>query len=437
MSDAEIKPPEQLINDRESYELSMSDLDRVTDGASNTQADLKAFVEEQQAQAKGMIDSRFAQIGSLSPKNAKIANDIHNEVDIKIDQVVAETLRDLRVETVQVCASKLSDIVGFKLEVDILGHDQFGLDKRYTDRTVREERGFAGYEDENMTQSRDYLEGEVSASIQAETFKNEKKANPKEVSDVMKKMKTFGEVKYEEFEKEGPVLVIVPEFHYDAGIIKNNFEMISSIKDHMDFLASEGFRGEVTEDGIGTKGVTGESEVLSEIAARKVAISSAAVEDVFGAKIRTVGVDDMGLVAIAQGRLTAQSISRSFSLDNSSEKNTVESKFDFHGKTKGEVLKQSQSALLKIGELGEIIVNYRNSIWLSNIRDEMRYSKNLKKKSSNIVFLVCGAAHEQNLGVQAREMGFGGIVHFMPNAFNEPFDLETAKAYAKNQFNRE
>ncbi len=429
------KGSDQLISDQESYELSMSGIDRVDDGEANTQADLKAFVDEQQAQAKSMIDARMAEVNGLSPELVIKAKEINKKTGEKIDAVVVDTLKDLRIETVQVCASKLSDIVGFKLEVDILGHDQFGLDKRYTDREVRVGRGFAGYENEDMSQSRDYIGGEFFEAELAEGFKKEKQANLKEVSEVMQKMRKFGDVAYEKFEKEGPVLVIVPELHYDSSILKNNFEMMDAVKSHMDFLASEGFDREVTQDDLGTRGVTTKKEKLAEIDARKIAISSVALEDVYGADIKTVGVDETGLVAIVQNKFIKRDIDRKLGLSEAPEKNVPT--VNYKAMTNGEMARYGSSKLLDLGEMGTLIVNYRNSIWLSNIRNRMMYDTNPRKKSSNIVFLVCGAAHEANLTTQAQEMGFSGIVHFTPNAFNEPFDEGTILAYAKNQLNRE
>lgn len=419
-----------LINQQESRELKTGEIERVQDEAIGSHADLKSFLDEQAGQAREFLAKKADALkGNLAPE---VVAQALQEANDTITESIDIAFRELSIASLRASCSQLSDIVGFELEIDEDGLDQFGLSRRATLRDTMHGTGFQNYKGERV-KTGDKVAGGLEFA-EARDRMGELDTPMTEVQAVMDEMKPFGKVEYISYAESGPVLVVLPEIHYDAGIIRDNFNLLLKVKDRIALLASEGKEGEVTQDMIKGKGKSTREEYLTRIANYDVGISAIAVEDVLGEDLRTLGVEKIGTLSYALREAQRFIEKAMMSLEENPEfrKRMAELETKMMGGKlrKSDLLTdQSEPANLMNEGINEMVLYYRNQIWLNAVQQELLQNQEGLSAHNNLVVLVCGGAHAEDLLKQAEHYGFKGVVRFMPNEFQAPMDPRTISAY--------
>ena len=184
-----------LIDEKESKSLKEGLIDNIEDKGVNTQEDLKDFIEDQQTEAKMILEQKakiyFADTkGELSPIGKRILKESKDLVDETV-----RSLGNLNIASIRVSCSKLSDIVGFKLEIDEHAIDQFGLNKRHISADNRRTEGFMDYAGEKMQNGKLQVWGTMEENIRVEEMKRYD-VSEADIKTTTAALKTHGEVKY-------------------------------------------------------------------------------------------------------------------------------------------------------------------------------------------------------------------------------------------------
>ena len=422
---------EPLIDQKESRELKTGEIERVQDEAVSSYTDLKTFLEEQAAQARELLTKKADKLqGDL---DEEIVAQAVREANDMIIESIESAFSELSIASLRASCSQLSDIVGFELQIDEDGLDQFGLSQRSTVRDTMHGTGFQSYVGEKV-RTGERVTGTLEFAQQRERMHG-LDTPISEVHAVMDEMKPFGEVEYASYAESGPVLIVLPEIHYDAGIIRDSFDLLLKIKDKIALLASEGAEGEVTQDMLGGKGKGTREDYLTQIADYDVGISAMAVEDVLGEELRTIGIEDIGTLLYTlrefQGRMKEATEENPQLKAKIAELETKMTSEDFK---KGDLLThQAEIDNLMSEGFKEMILFYRNQIWLNAVQQELLQNQEALSANNNLVVLVCGSNHAEDLLEQAEHFGFKGVVHFKPNAFQAPLDMRTMSAYMQKQ----
>lgn len=425
---------EPLIDQKESSELKTGEIERVKDEAVSTYTDLKAFLDEQTEQAKEHLRKKAEALkADLAPEVVAQALDKANEM---VTESIDTAFRELSIASLRASCSQLSDIVGFELEIDEYGLDQFGLKHRSTVRDTMHGTGFQSYEGEEV-KTGETVTGALDFARESERMRA-LDTPMEEVHAVMDDMKPFGEVEYVSYAERGPVLIVFPEIHYDAGIIKDSFDLLLKVKDRIALLATEGGEGEVTEDMVEGKGKSTREEYERRIADYDVAISATAVEDVLGESLRTVGVENIGTLLYTlrevQRRMGEAMAGLKENPALQQQLAELETRMISGDLKKGDLLSlQGEMANLMSEGFNEMLLFYRNQIWLNAVQQELLGNQENLSANNNLVVLVCGGAHAEDLLKQAEHYGFKGVVRFKPSAFQAPLDTRTMAAYKEKQ----
>lgn len=427
----------KVIDEKESKELKEGNIDRVEDSGVNTMADLTIFLRQQEKDALAAIrvqlDSLVTVTDTTISPDEKAA--IIKEGEGLIRDTVESTLSGLTLTSIRVACSKLSDIVGFELEIDEQGLDQFGLSTRETARE-RHGTGFEGYQEEKV-QDGD-VEGTAESSLEAKRM-SRLDTPPEEIEAVLAILSQHGEARYEAFGNQGPVLVILPELHYDADILGQSLDVLTEAKGHVAMLATEGVENlEFTQDMIGGKGTADRSTYDEQLRRRELSISSIAAEDILGEELYTLGVEDRGNI-----QYTIQAVQEMVKYaenDPELRQNALRLTSTMMADgimTKEEMVTYSnQSADLLTEGFTETVMRYRNQIWLDNIQRGLLSQPEKLSSASNIVFLTCGAAHKTDLIERAKAYGFKGVLDYRPSVFDQPVDQSSLVSYAEKQMGK-
>lgn len=425
---------EPLINQKESSELKTGEIDRVQDEAIGSYADLKAFLDEQAVQARETLAKKANALkGNLAPE---VVAQALQEANDTITESIDIAFRELSIASLRASCSQLSDIVGFELEIDEDGLDQFGLSRRATLRNTMHGTGFQNYKGERV-KTGDKVAGSLEFAEQRERLRS-LDTPMTEVQAVVDDMKPFGKVEYISYAERGPVLIVLPEIHHDAGVIRDNFDLLLKVKDRIALLASEGAEGEVTQDMVEGKGKSTREEYLTRIADYDVSISTIAVEDVLGEDLRTLGVEKIGTLLYTlrevQRRMGEAMVSFKENPKLGERMAELETKMIGGNLRKGDLLTyQGELANLISEGFNEMLLYYRNQIWLNAVQQELLQNQGSLSADNNLVVLVCGGAHAEDLLKQAQHYGFKGVVRFMPSAFQAPMDMRIMSAYMEKQ----
>lgn len=425
---------EPLINQKESRELKTGNIERVQDEVIGSYADLKAFLDEQATQARELLVKKADALkGDLA---SEVVAQALQEANDTITESIDIAFRELSIASLRASCSQLSDIVGFELEIDEDGLDQFGLSRRATLRNTMHGTGFQNYEGERV-KTGDKVAGSLEFAEAGERM-GKLDTPMAEVQAVMDEMKPFGKVEYISYAERGPVLVVLPEIHHDAGVIRDNFDLLLKVKDRIALLASEGAEGEVTQDMVEGKGKSTREEYLARIANYDVGISAIAVEDVLGEDLRTLGVEKIGTLLYTLREVQSRMGEAMAGFEENPKLREriaeLETKMVGGNLRKGDLLTyQGEMASLMSEGFNEMFIYYRNQIWLNAVQQELLQNQGSLSADNNLVVLVCGGAHAEDLLEQAQHYGFKGVVQFMPSAFQAPMDMRTISAYMEKQ----
>lgn len=424
----------KVIDEKESKELKEGSIDRVEDSGVNTMADLRIFLLEQEKDALATVQVQLDSLVTLTdtPLSPDEKAAIIKEGEGLIRDTVESTLSGLTLTSIRVACSKLSDIVGFELEIDEQGLDQFGLSTRETARE-RHGTGFEGYQEEKV-QDGD-VEGTAESSLEAKRM-SRLDTPPEEIEAVLAILSKHGEARYEAFGNQGPVLLILPEIHYDADILGQNLDVLTEAKDHIAMLATEGVENrELTQDMIGGAGASDRRTYDEQLSQRELPISSIAAEDILGEGLYTLGVEDRGNIQYTM-QAVQELVKRAENDPEVRQKAMVlmSALMSDGVMTKEDMLTYSdQSADILTEGFNEMAMRYRNQIWLDNIQRGILSQPEKLSSTSNIVFLTCGGAHKADLIERAKVYGFKGVIDYRPSAFDQPFDEAALVSYAEKQ----
>ena len=424
--------PEPLIDEKESQQLQGGRIDRITDRKVGSYRDMQAFLSRQENQAHGLIDRKAETLkGDLPPDDIARAK---TEAHQKVAEVGQTARRELSLASIRAACSRLSDIVGFELQIDEGGRDQFGLDRRDTVRETIQGTGLLNYQGEKV-QTGEKVAGALEVAEKREQMRKFDTPMP-EVQAVMDQMGRYGKAEYIAYRETGPVLVVLPEIHYDPAIIKENFELLQQMKGRIALLASEGMEGEVTPETITDEERGTAEEHLSRIADHRVGISTLPAEDVLGEEVRTVGAEREGTLAYVLQETTT--VMQEYTANLSENPALQDSLLDLEQRMTGSGMSKSdmlavQKELFDLinKELNGMVINYRNQIWLNSIQQELLDNQDKLSAKNNLTVLVCGAAHQKDLLDQAKYYGFKGAVRFSSHAFQEPIDEQAIAAYGQ------
>lgn len=423
---AQSQENQPLIDSSEAVGLKNGRIDRVKDNGINTIADLTVFLNEQREQAIRILREK-ANMFFRSDTNelSEAGQQALDEAILHINQVYESTIGDLTVASIRISCSKLADIVGFKLEIDDDFVDQFGLTKRYQGQETRRSSGFAEYRKEYMKGNTVSVEeGEMEAQVRRLALARLFDTRPEDIDKTLAGLKNQGTAEYKEFATSGPVLVLLPEMHYDAGILQNNVDALLELQPLISVLGTEGSEGELKQ-GDNVKANSKES-YQSKIARNEVEISSEAIEGILGNKVYTLGLDNVPILRYILEQLVALKYS------DPSDDVLTKMQADEQPSIKKKDLRkfaQEQVKVLLGPALVDLAIFYRNQLWLHSLQTSFLENSDQHSSKSNIAFLVCGAAHIEDLAAQAKHFGFKGVIVFTPRSFDEIVDPKTVKAY--------
>lgn len=422
-----------VIDFEESKELKKGEIERVKDEGINTTQDLMVFLEEQQTQAKQSLEKTAREIigPGLDVSMQEAIRLALKESQDMVDHVVESTVTDITVASLRVACAKLSDIVGFYLEIDEDYIDDFGLTKRVEGQETKRTPGFVGYQEEQMERGTFYrAEGRLDA-VMLRTWMKQLDVSLDDREAVLAGLRKHGAAEYREFSQSGPVLVLMPEMHYDAAILKNNFAALLEVKSFIAVLGSEGFpEREISQDDLGRPGTETAEFYRDKIERHDAPISSEAVEDVLGEEVYTLGLDRQETLQYFLANISAM-----METPDPSKIAVISERLGampLNAVTKKDLIEYAKSALSSNG-LTDLLVAYRNQRWLHGLQRFLLSGPRVNS-SKNTAFLVCGAAHVDDLATQAQQFGFKGVILFTPHAFEGKVDPAVLEVYAEKQF---
>ncbi|MCX6733663.1 MAG: hypothetical protein NTX63_02520 [Candidatus Peregrinibacteria bacterium] len=418
-----------VIDSQEASDLRNETIDRVNDQGINTRADLFAFITEQQAEAKNILAEKAKVYfsgtnGELSPTGKKILKESQDLIDITV-----KSLDGLNSASIRVACSKLSDIVGFALQIDERSIDQFGLRRRYSTVENKKTEGFLNYEGEKMAASKMGVYGVMEETIRIREMEQHD-VSEKDILEAVSVLKKHGSVTYQSLAKKGPVLVLLPEMHYDAGILRNNFDALMELKKMISLVGFEGAEGEVRQGADMPK--KSASDYREDIKQGKILSSSQALEGALGEEVYTLGLENTHTLQYVGKKLALMFQEMMQNPEKREQMQAELRQLSSRKITKRDLIRLMDASMDEA--MKDMLVHLRDQLWLGRLQDAYLGESGKFSSPSNMTFLVCGSAHAKDLANRAGHYGYRGVITFSPKALNDTFDVKTLRMYMEAQF---